>query len=184
MLSEKIAQYNIPIVKAHGMFNSASALLSFTKPLLGVEGFVVDFGGHKVKCKAERYVLMHKVKEKILQDRKILELIVNEELDDILPDLDETDFAKVKAYQEQFDISLANVLQRLSEQLNMAHEVYGGDKKRVALEFIPTLIVKEDSGFIFKGLDGKDLRTLVLDYIQKNLSTTTNYDKLVKWMNV
>ncbi len=181
---EKIDEYNIPVVEAHGTFSTATALLEFTRPLLGVEGFIVDFGGHKVKVKADQYVRIHKVKDKIRTERNILEIIINEELDDVLPILDATDYETVKAYESRFDAGLETVLGRLEGLVTLARVLHGGNKKEVAINFVPNLIHKEDASFIFRALDGKELRPLVLEHVAKSVGNTAKYEALEKWMEM
>lgn len=181
---EMISKFNIPVVEVHPRFESAKALLDFTRPLRGVEGFIADFGGHKVKVKAEHYVTIHKTKDLIRSDRNIADIIVNEQLDDILPLLDAADIATVRAYEARFDAALENVLARLEGLVTLARALHGGVKKEVALNFIPSLIFKEDASFIFSVLDGKDLRSLVIEKIKRDVGNTTRYEALCNWMEM
>jgi hypothetical protein len=181
---EMISKFNIPVVEVHPRFESAKALLDFTRPLRGVEGFIVDFGGHKVKVKAEHYVTIHKTKDLIRFDRNIADIIVNEHLDDILPLLDAADLVTVRAYEARFDAALENVLGRLEGLVTLARVLHGGVKKDVALNLVPNLIFKEDATFIFSALDGKDLRSLVIEKIKRDVGNTTRYEALEKWMEM
>lgn len=181
---EKIKRYEIPVVASHGKFTSAESLLEFTRPLEGVEGFIVDFGGHKVKCKAEKYLRIHKVKDKIRTERNILDIIIKEELDDVLPILDEVDYKTVKDYEHRFDVGLLNALDRIEGLVKIAMTVYGGDKKRIALEFVPNLLFKEDSAFIFKAVDGKEIRPMVIEHVRKGVGNTAKYEALEKWLEM
>lgn len=184
MLLQKIQEFDIPVVEVHPRFESAKALLEYTKPLRGVEGFIADFGGHKVKVKADHYVRIHKTKDLIRADRNIADIIVNEQLDDVLPLLDATDLATVRAYERRFYAALENVLGRLEGLVTLAHVLHGGNKKEVAINFIPNLINKEDASFIFSALDGKELRPLVIKKIKDSVGNTTKYDALMNWMEV
>ena len=181
---EKIAELEIPVVQAHGTFSSAESLLEFTRPLIGVEGFVVDFGGHKLKSKAEQYCRIHRVKDKIRSERNILALIMNEELDDVLPIIDVADAKKVKDYEKMFDNAFVGTMDRIGGLVDLAKVLHGGDRKEVALNFMPFLIHKQDAAFIFRVFDGKDLRTMMIDHVKKNMNNDTKYDELVKWMDM
>lgn len=179
---EMISKLNIPVVEVHPRFESAKALLDFTRPLRGVEGFIVDFGGHKVKVKADHYVMIHKTKDLIRTDRNIADIIVNEQLDDILPLLDAADLSIVRAYEARFDAALENVLGRLEGLVTLARVLHGGVKKDVALNFVPNLIFKEDATFIFSALDGKELRPLVIKKIKDSVGNGPKYENLMRWM--
>lgn len=182
MLLQKIQEFDIPVVEVHPRFESAKALLEYTKPLRGVEGFIVDFDGHKVKVKADHYVRIHKTKDLIRTERNIADIIVNEQLDDILPMLDAADLAIVRAYEKRFDAALDNVLGRLEGLVTLARVLHGGNKKEVAINFIPNLKNKEDAPFIFSALDGKELRPLVIKKVKDSVGNGPKYESMFSWM--
>jgi hypothetical protein len=182
-LLELIREFDIPVIETHGRFESATDLLEFTRPLEGVEGFVVAFPDwHLVKVKAEQYLRIHKVKDRIRTERHIAALIVNEELDDVLPILDAEDIAKIREYEHQLHSSIQVVLGRLEGLVTLARVLHGGDKKDVALNFIPNLRFKEDGRFIFLALDGKDVREAVLSKIRSDIGNTTRYEQMKEWL--
>ena len=151
----------------------------------GREGDIIRWSdGHMAKSKNDWYVRIHKVKDMIRTERHILNIIVNEEMDDLIPILDEEDVKTVKEYETRFKVSLDNVLGRLEGLVLLARTLHGGDKKEVAIKFVPNLIHKQDARFIFSVLDGKDLRPLVLDHIAKSVGKTEKYEELVKWMEM
>lgn len=185
MILEKISEFNIPTVAIMKSTDSIEKFVDYTRNLVGVEGFILNFSdGHKIKIKADQYVRIHKVKDMIRTERHILSIIVNEEMDDLLPILDEDDVKTVKDYEKRFSVALDNVLGRIEGLVLIAKTVYGGDKKTVALEFVPNLLQKQDARFIFSVLDGKELRPLVLDHISKSVTKTEKYEELVKWLEM
>ncbi len=182
-LLEAIREFDIPVIETHGRFESATDLLEFTRPLEGVEGFVVAFpDGHRVKVKAEQYLLIHKVKDRIRTERHIAALIVNEKLDDVLPILDAEDVEKIREYEHQLHISIQVVLGRIEGLVTLARVLHGGNKKEIALNFIPNLRFKEDGRFIFLALDGKDVREAVINKIKSDVGNTTRYEQMKEWM--
>lgn len=184
MLLQKMQEFNIPVIETHTKFDSANALIEFTRPLRGVEGFVADFKGHKVKVKADDYVRIHKTKDLIRTERNIADIIVNEQLDDVLPLLDATDLVVVREYEKRLEAAIENVLGRLEGLVLLARTLHGGVKKEVALNFIPNLLNKEDASFIFSALDGKELRPLVINKIKGAVGNGPRYDALMEWMEV
>lgn len=150
---------------------------------VGREGDIIRFSnGHMLKVKADEYVRIHKVKDRIRTDRNILDIIIHEEIDDVIAILDEPDIAMVREYEQKFDDAFNNVMGRLEGLIMIAKTVYGGEKKRVALELVPSLLFKEDSSFIFAVLGGADLRERVIEHIKKSVGNTTRYENLTKWM--
>lgn len=150
---------------------------------IDVEGDILQFdNGHMIKIKADQYVLMHKTKDDVRSDKNITELYMKNELDDKLPLLDVTDRQYVMDYITRFENDMENVLNRLIGLYSIAVTVYDKNPKRIALEFVPNLLQKADASFIFSTVGGKDLRTLVNEYILRHLGSGTKFDELIEWM--
>ena len=153
------------------------------REMQGREGDIIRFvDGHMIKIKNDWYVRIHKTKDLIRSERNIADIIVNEQLDDVLPLLDATDLAIVRAYELRFDAALENVLGRLEGLVTLARVLHGGVKKEVAINFIPNLINKEDASFIFSALDGKELRALVIKKIKDSVGNGPKYEAMMAWM--
>lgn len=183
MLLKKIQEFDIPVVDVYPQFGSVKSLIDYTKSLRDMEGFVVSFfDGHKIKVKADHYVMIHHAKNLIRTERNIADIIINEQLDDVLPLLDATDLETVRAYEKRFDAALENVLGRLDGLVTLAKVLHGGVKKEVAINFIPNLKNKDDSSFIFSVLDGKELRPLVINKIRNSVNNGPKYDATMNWM--
>lgn len=148
------------------------------------EGDIVMFDdGHMVKIKSDWYLRLHKLKDLISSDHKVIGLIVNEELDDILPKLDKTDLDRVTGLEQEFWARFDKKHTYLKEKYMLdALLKYDGDRKRIALEMVPTLPRKEDARFIFGALDGRGIRESMLQHVKNNLSTGTRYDVLKEWL--
>jgi len=185
-------QYELPmyapfdIVPTYGSLEgNIEEYISRARQLQGREGDIIRFAdGHMLKIKNDWYVRIHKTKDMIRTERHILNIIINEEMDDLLPILDEDDTNTVKQYEKRFNAALGNVLGRLEGLVTIAKTLHGYDKKAIALEFAPNLIFKQDARFIFSVIDGKELRPLVLDHVAKSVSKTANYEQLAEWMGL
>lgn len=160
-----------------------SEYIARAREMQGREGDIIRFAdGHMIKIKNDWYVRIHKTKDLIRADRNIADIIVNEQLDDVLPLLDAADLAVVRSYEKRFDAALENVLGRLEGLVTLARVLHGGVKKEVAINFIPNLINKEDASFIFSALDGKELRPLVIKKIKESVGNGPKYEALMSWM--
>ena len=182
---EKIKEFNIPVVGVIKPFESINDLLSYTRDLKGAEGFVVAFeNGHRVKIKAEEYVRIHKCVDRIVFDRNIVNLIINEEVDDVVPMLPQVQADRVNDFETRFWAAFKQKENRLYGLRISAQQTYDDDRKRIALEFIPTLERKEDAQFIFRMLDGHNIRDLMLAHIEKCISSNTKWDACAEWLGM
>lgn len=95
-----LAATGLPTVRHHDpRHTNAADFLAYVRAIQGAEGFVVRFdSGLWVKAKGDDYVLKHRAKDSILQEKNILALVLNGGLDDVLPLLDAPDADAARAY--------------------------------------------------------------------------------------
>ncbi|MDK4727446.1 RNA ligase [Rhizobium phaseoli] len=105
----------LPIVPAHNGASNGADFTAYARAVLGMEGFVVRFDdGLWVKAKGDDYVLKHKAKDSILQEKNILQLVLSGGLDDVLPLLDEADSDAAKAYRDAVEAGIARTINDLA----------------------------------------------------------------------
>ena len=98
------AEQDIPVVRAFEPQTDMKAFLEYVRDLEDLEGFVVRFDdGHMLKLKCHWYLQIHKAKEAILQDRNIVELILEEKLDDIKAHLPAEDRDRLTQFESDFN---------------------------------------------------------------------------------
>jgi RNA ligase len=86
---------------------TGQSFVDFARAVTGKEGFVIRFAdGTWVKAKGDDYVLKHKAKESILQERNVLALVLRGELDDVLPLLEAEDRAAVETYRTDVEAGI------------------------------------------------------------------------------
>ena len=95
------------------------------------EGVVVRFDdGHMVKIKSDRYVTLHRAKDKISNERAVLKLVMEEAEDDLLPLLPEADRERLRVYADRVrrDVNekVANVVRllRLNEHQGYSRKTF------------------------------------------------------------
>jgi RNA ligase len=106
----------LPLVKVFdSSHKDAAGFVAYARAVLGFEGFVVQFAdGLWVKAKGDDYVMKHKAKDSILQEKNILQLVLSGSLDDVLPLLDETDADSARAYRDTVEAGVARTVDDLT----------------------------------------------------------------------
>lgn len=171
------------VIQYGSVDGTLDAYIDMARAKQGREGDIIRFAnGHMVKIKNDWYVQIHKTKDVVRVDRNIVELILNETIDDTRAMLDPSDMDRVNEVEDNFWRAFEHAIDRLEGLCVTAQSVYGGNKKRIALEMVPTLDNKQDSGFIFRMVDGHSTRDLLLDHCKKNIGSTPKYDDLMNWM--
>lgn len=110
--------YGIPIVasESHDSMNSES-FLATVREYEDVEGVVVRQGNHFVKIKCDWYVRLHKNKELISYEKNVVELIVNGQLDDVIPLLQEMESERLQDYASKFMSAIDQSAHKLARQM-------------------------------------------------------------------
>jgi RNA ligase len=143
------------------------------------EGVVLRFDtGHMVKVKADDYVLRHKSKDSISQEKNVLQTILDDSVDDLVPLLTPEDAQRVEAFQNAFWMALEDVGTEI-------HDLYkqidrGQDQKEYATIAVPS-VLPQYQPFMFKLRKGVPIRDLLIEQISKSLGSQTKIDQ-IRWM--
>jgi len=82
--------------------------LRHVKELQEMEGYVIAFdNGHRLKAKADDYLLKHRTKSYFEQEKDVLRVVLEDKVDDLLPLLDEEGQKKLKDYATSIMFSLS-----------------------------------------------------------------------------
>ena len=177
-LTESLA--GIPLVRQYDSQIDMKAFLEYVRDLEDREGFVVRFwDGHMIKLKCDWYVQIHKAKEMILQDRHIVELILDNKLDDVKAHLPQEDRDRLTRFECEFNMAVADTVFMLTCDLSWIREE-NIDRKTFALEraekydqYTRALIFKN-----FDELNHKKYWADVRNTIRNNLTKTVKYEAI------
>ena len=181
-LSKWASEYNIPIVRAFEPQTDMKAFLEYVRDLEDLEGFVVRFDdGHMLKLKCHWYIQIHKAKEAILQDRNIVELILEEHLDDVKAHLPAEDRDRLTQFESdinkainisvsdiriELDSLIRNGIDRKTFATGRAQEIDGYIRPIIFRLFGRTDVSKEE------------IRGLVCNTLRNNLGRTAKYEAI------
>jgi RNA ligase len=179
---ERIGErYGIPVVAAiYPQDGQHEELMRFVREAEDMEGVVVRFDdGHMVKIKSDWYVRIHKVKSLLGQERDVVELILKNELDDMLPVLPREDVEKIEKFQgvlmEQIRLAAWHVYQTVKQNRETM------DRKTFAINYAPTFDPML-RGLVFqfwdKECDERLTYEAVVAMILKNCGSNASYAKI------
>ena len=143
--------------------------------------FIRFADGHMVKIKCDWYVRIHKTVDRIVFDRNIVDLIINEEVDDVVPILPRVQADRVREFETRFWAAFKETEAGIAELYIDAARYES--RKDVATIFAKG-VDKTVMPFIFRMLDGNDLRELMFDHVRKSISTNTKWDECAAWMGM
>lgn len=164
---------------------SIEQLMNDVRKMTRREGIIIRFAdGHMIKVKAEEYVRIHKTIERVAFDRHIVKLILEEELDDVIGLLPAERAEYVREFERVFWAAFERQEHIFETLVGIARDQYAGDRKRVALEFVPQLTDKSSGGFIYNALNGKPMRELLLAHVAKNTGANVKWDECALWLGM
>ena len=163
-------QYDIPVVQP--VINPLDQIRTMTD----IEGVVVRFdNGHMIKIKSEWYVTIHKAKENLLFEKNVIKLILEEKVDDILPNLPQLDIDRINAYKENL---LNNIDQHVMLCQIALNESVGYDKKHFAVNIAHKLHPWLRVACFAAWNDHSMLRDLMIINILKKTGSQTDVDSI------
>lgn len=163
--------WDIPLVKAYDYQDEN--ILDIVRNLEDTEGVVIRFDdGHMLKVKADWYVLRHKSKDAITREKNVLDYVVNERVDDVLPFLQAEDQSRLLKFQDEFWAgfnNMATFYEGYCEQLSRL----GADRKEWALKVMPERkqVDPHLPTVVFGWYDNKPVRDTLLNIVRKNTGT-------------
>ncbi len=152
----------------------------------GREGDIIRFAdGHMVKVKNDWYVRIHKTVDRIVFDRNIVNLIINEEVDDVVPMLPQVQADRVREFERRFAERLHHTVENYERYWNNV-VASGLDRKRYAQEWMPAIKGNDPfaAAYVFGRFGGRDGRAMILDHIQKHTTTNVKWDECAAWMGM
>jgi hypothetical protein len=152
----------------------------------GREGDIIRFAdGHMLKVKNDWYVRIHKTVDRIVFDRNIVALILNEEMDDVMPMLPVIQANRVRNFEILFADRLHTLIAGYDRYWNTV-VASGLDRKRYAQEWMPTIKGNDPfaAAYVFGRFGGRDGRQMILDHIEKSITTNVRWDECAKWMGM
>ncbi len=173
----------IPVVRHFQPETDMKEFVEYVRDLELLEGFVVRFNdGHMLKLKCHWYLQIHKAKEAILQDRNIVELILDEKLDDVKAHLPAEECDRLTQFEHDFNQAIKSTYERL---IHIAFKTGGTyDRKTFALEVAPKLdqysraVLFKRFGTVGSAHGGDEFQNEMRNIIKANLTKTVKYEAI------
>lgn len=157
--------------------------IDFIRSQVGMEGYVWKFeDGHMVKVKNDWYLKRHKIKDVCASDRNIVRLIIDNEIDDVYPMVDESIQERITDLKDWVWYSIDNKKATAESLFIEAKAKYGDDRGAYAREFSSTLH-PIDQGILFGMWDGKNAYEPLMQAIGGHLSTETRWETLQDYLD-
>lgn len=175
------SKYSLDLVKVVSSgSNNLQELVSSIRAWDDGEGVVVRFDdGHMFKIKADAYIALHKGKDAISSEKNVVNVVVNDLLDDLVPVLNEQDSSRLRAFQGEFWKGVDKVANELVDEY-LLEGVGFTEQKDFAQQFVSTLPAHLQP-FMYGLRKNLNIRDLLISSILKGTSSQTKIDSS-RWM--
>jgi RNA ligase len=177
------ASFVVPYVKKFDVSGAtcAQSVSDYVASLVGVEGVVINIDGMMYKAKGNWYVGIHKARDSIREERHVIQYIVDEKVDDILPKLEQEDRDNLIVYQRKVLQSIADFTTAATNAVRMFHRSWT-DRKAFALYSTNAEPFLRQATFHFwdrRDFDKVDMRAYVMDkLVRPGISSRTKLAEL------
>ena len=175
--------WNIPVVKAvNGLpVQNINLFVKQVREWDDGEGVVLRFdNGHMCKVKSADYVLRHKSKDSISQEKNVIDCILQDAVDDLVPLLTPEDGERIKSFQGAFWKGLDEVALEMAELFVEGNKMYP-EKKDFAVEFVQKKVSSLHVPIMYAMKGGKGSKEVLIDMIGKSLGSQPKIDA-TRWM--
>jgi RNA ligase len=173
--------WNIPVVQAVDglVVQNIELFVKQIREWEDSEGVVLRFDtGHMVKIKSDQYVLRHKTKDAINQEKNVISIILNDDVDDLIPLLTPEDATRIQEFQHAFWLSFEDVA---GEIYDLYRQIDKGQSQKDFALFAVSSVLPHYQPFMFKLRKGFPIKDLLIEQIRKSLSSQTKIDA-ARWM--
>jgi len=153
------------------------------------EGVVVRFdapratgcrgAGHMLKIKAISYLELHKTKDSISSEKNVINIILNDQVDDLIPVLTENDAKRLRDFQRAFWLSVDDVASDVVD-VYLDGGVDITEQKEFAQRFVRSL-PKHLHPFMYGLRKGRSARDMLVEAISQRTVSQTKIDSS-RWM--
>lgn len=186
-LLELSKNFNIPVVKAIASDGETdiAKVVDHIRKWDHHEGVVIRFqNGHMVKIKSSDYILRHKSKDAINQEKNVLQTIVNDSVDDLIPLLTPEDAERIQRFQTAFHAGLDEVALEMAELFVEGNKMYP-EKKDFAVEFVQKKVKPIYVPIMYAMKSGRGSKEILIDLIGKSLGSQRKiHDARWMWNNL
>lgn len=142
--------------------------------LENTEGIVIRFeDGHMLKMKSEWYVLRHKSKDAIMREKNVLEYVLTEKVDDVIPYLTTEDADKLIDFQHKVMALVMRLAIELDSEFRKLNALANGSRREFA-----ALNTGPYKQVLFKALDGHNIYDFLLKFLASKTGTQSGVDSI------
>lgn len=118
----------------------------------------------------------HKSKDVIIKEKNVIAAVINDEVDDLIPFLNEEDASRILAFQKAFWLHVDDLAYANAYQFNRGNKKYP-DKKDFDTKFVQQSVVPELVSLMHKMRSGCGSKEAIIAAIKEVVTTQSKIDE-------
>lgn len=174
-VEQKGAEHGVAVAGSFGTVKDVAKFWTDARALEGVEGYVIAFeNGHRIKIKADAYVLRHKALAGLAYEKNLLAWIATDAVDDVLPLLapEAADF--VREYQSQVMDAVNRWEAEIGDFVTQNADLPRKDFALKTKEAVPARL----QSVAFRALDGTPARVGLMEILERASGSDTKVEAI------
>lgn len=168
-------RHGVPAARAIGKVEDGAAFWNEARALEGVEGYVIAFeDGHRIKVKADAYVLRHRALAGVHLEKNVLAWVVTDAVDDVTPLLAPDIRERVLDYQKAVEAAITARTAAIEDFVARHRDLPRKDFAALAAERLD----RNARPVAFAALDGNSVRDSVRVQLRKATHSQTKIDQI------
>lgn len=129
------AEFGIPVVDSYRVTDQKiEDIIEEIREASGIEGVIIRFeDGSMFKVKSEEYVRYHNAVSRVKQEKDVVKIILNDELDDVLPIVSEIDAKALRSFADEV---ISGINDSTKNCVEIGKKFYSESQKEFALAVI------------------------------------------------
>ena len=168
-------RHGVPVAASFGDVEDVAQFWTDARALEGVEGYVIAFDdGHRLKIKADAYVLRHKALAGLAFEKNLLAWVATDAVDDVLPLLAPEAADTVRDYQSQVMTSVNRWETDIADFVSANAHL---ERKEFAMETKANIPARLQS-VAFRALDGTPPRKGLMEILERAAGSDTKVNAI------
>ncbi len=169
------AKHGVAAARSFGSVDNIGRFWNEARALEGVEGYVIAFeNGHRIKIKADAYVLRHKALAGLAHEKNLLAWIATDAVDDVLPLLTPDAASFVRGYQTQVMEAISELEREIGEFVAEHADLPRKDFAMKTKDEVPARL----QSVAFRALDGTPIRKCLMEILERASGSDTKVEAI------
>jgi RNA ligase len=176
-----VQRHDVP----HGPGTDPTKVIEALRARTHEEGAILRVGQNFGKIKCEWYGNLHHLLSNTgFQRRHLARVVLDDQLDDLMPFLGESRRAEAESFVEAMWDGVGRIAGEVTDLVSQARAAHGEDRKAIATQFAPGIKCPRAKMFFFMVLRGDEVREKIMEYLSEETIRDHRWVSVEEWLGI